>query len=65
MTDAFGCVALVAMAPIISIEVMGLIYKIKTEGRVKRFVVAKETFIDYGWSDKRGTVKENKSGGER
>ncbi len=53
MTDAFGCVALVAMAPIISIEIMGLMYKIKTAGRVKRFVEAKESFVDYGWTDKR------------
>ena len=49
MTDAFGCVALVAMAPIISIQICGLIYKLKTEHRVRRFVTAKESFIDYGY----------------
>ena len=53
MTDAFGCVALVAMAPIIAIEIMGLTYKIKTAGRVKQFVQATETFVDYGWRDRR------------
>ena len=65
MTDAFGCVALVAMAPIISIEIMGLIHKIKTEGRVKHFVEAKETFVDYGWSDKRRLEDKSSAGGER
>ena len=49
MTDAFGCVALVAMAPIIAIQVCGLAYRLKTEDRVRRFVSAKETFIDYGY----------------
>ena len=53
MTDAFGAVALVAMAPIISIEVMGLMYRINTEGRVKRFVLASESIIDYGYRDTR------------
>ena len=31
MTDAFGVVALVALTPLITIQIMGLIYKIKTE----------------------------------
>ena len=30
MTDAFGLVALVAMMPLITVQVMGLIYVIKT-----------------------------------
>ena len=49
MTDAFGCVALVAMAPIIAIQVCGLAYRLKTEDRARRFVSASETFIDYGY----------------
>ena len=49
MTDAFGCVALVAMAPIISIQICGLVYRLKSEHRVRRFVSASETFIDYGY----------------
>ena len=49
MTDAFGCVALVAMAPIIAIQICGLAYKLKTEDRARRFVSASETFIDYGY----------------
>lgn len=61
MTDAFGCVAFVAMAPIISIQICGLLYRIKTEGRVKSFVSRSETFIDYGYTkptpEKQKTVK--------
>jgi hypothetical protein len=49
MTDAFGCVALVAMAPIIAIQICGLAYKLKTEDRARRFVSASESFIDYGY----------------
>ena len=55
MTNAFGCVALVAMAPIISIEICGLVYKLKSEQRVRRFVMASESFIDYGYTDERRT----------
>ena len=49
MTDAFGCVALVAMAPIISIQIMGLLYRIKSVQSARRFVSASESFIDYGY----------------
>ena len=49
MTDAFGCVALVAMAPIISIQMCGLAYRLKSEHRVRSFVTAKETFISYDY----------------
>ena len=51
MTDAFGCVALVAMAPIIAIQVCGLAYRLKTEDRARRFVSASESFIDYGYRE--------------
>ena len=47
MTDAFGCVALVAMAPIIAIQLCGFAYKVKSEDRVRKFVSASESFIDY------------------
>ena len=60
MTDAFGCVALVAMAPIISIEICGFAYKVKTAGQKKRFVSASETFVDYGYVYTRDTVREKK-----
>ena len=68
MTDAFGCVALVAMAPIISIQLCGLAYRLKSEHRVRRFVSASETFIDYGYERtgakaQRPTQESEKKGG--
>ena len=47
MTDAFGCVAFVAMAPIITIQLTGFAYKVKAENRARKFVSASESFIDY------------------
>lgn len=35
MTDAFGVVALVAMTPLIAIQLMGLVYKLKTAKRTQ------------------------------
>jgi len=65
MTDAFGCVALVAMAPIISIQLCGLAYKLKSRSRVRRFVMARETFVDYGYthSEQRRAAAENRRRG--
>ena len=50
MTDAFGCVAFVAMAPIIAIQICGFAYKVKAEERVRKFVMASESFIDYEYA---------------
>ena len=36
MTDAFGLVALVAMMPLITVQIMGLIYVLKVRGEVKQ-----------------------------
>ena len=47
MTDAFGCVAFVAMAPIISIELLGFIYNIKSKRRKRGFISKTETFVEY------------------
>ncbi len=47
MTDAFGCVAFVAMAPIITIEITGLIYSIRSKRRKNSFILKNETFIEY------------------
>ncbi len=47
MTDAFGCVAFVAMAPIISIQLFGLIYSIKAKHRSRTFVQRSESFVEY------------------
>jgi hypothetical protein len=52
MTDAFGCVAMVAMAPIISIQICGLIYKIKSRRHVRSFISAEETFVTYDYVPK-------------
>ena len=35
MTQAFGCVAFVALTPLISIQILGIHYKRKT-GRIRR-----------------------------
>ena len=47
MTDAFGCVAFVAMAPIIAIQIFGLLYSIKSKRRVRNFVSKSESFVEY------------------
>ena len=47
MTDAFGCVAFVAMAPIISIQIMGLLYRIKSQRRKQSFISRSESFVEY------------------
>lgn len=47
MTQAFGCVSFVAMMPIISVQVCGVIYKVKSKRAVSRFVAEEETFIVY------------------
>jgi hypothetical protein len=51
MTDAFGIVAMVAMTPLITIQVMGLIYKIKMESYDETKSVAildtEDSIIDY------------------
>ena len=47
MTQAFGCVAFVALTPIISIQICGLIYNLKSKQAVSRFISEQETFIDY------------------
>lgn len=47
MTQAFGCVAFVALTPIISIQICGLIYNFKSRQAVSRFISEQEYFIDY------------------
>lgn len=47
MTDAFGCVSFVAMAPIITIQISGLIYSIKSKNRKQSFISRTETFVEY------------------
>lgn len=47
MTDAFGCVAFVAMAPIIAIQIFGLLYSIKSKRRARSFISKNESFTEY------------------
>lgn len=46
LTDAFGLVAFVAMSPLITIQVLGIIYKYKTD-RMNRVEDIDETIIDF------------------
>ena len=47
VTDAFGIVALVALAPLIAIQVMGLVYARKTKAaRQPSYVLSEDTVID-------------------
>ena len=53
MTDAFGVVALVALTPLIAIQIVGLVYKFKTMTAKKRFAAHEgltkdsDTIIDF------------------
>ena len=47
MTQAFGCVAFVAMTPIISIQICGLVYSLKAKRAISRFTTEREVFLDY------------------
>ena len=58
MTQAFGCVAFVALTPIISIQICGLIYNLKAKRAISRFTSETETFLDYSPS-LRETLQNN------
>lgn len=47
MTDAFGIVAMVAMTPLITIQIIGLIYKIKTRFIDEVYEIDEDSIIDY------------------
>lgn len=51
MKDAFGVIAMIAMAPIIAVQVSGLIYKIKSEKIQKKNEIGKqeEDIIELEW----------------
>ncbi|MBQ9083711.1 MAG: DUF1538 domain-containing protein [Clostridia bacterium] len=46
MTDAFGVVALVAMTPLIAIQIMGLIYRLKTKNTEEEPVTVPAETVD-------------------
>ena len=53
LTDAFGVVALVALSPLLTIQILGVIYKIKT--KIKDYQTgADETIIEYDWKCNNG-----------
>ncbi len=47
MTDAFGCIAFVALAPLISIQILGILYKQKKSKIKRRFLTVEEKFLQY------------------
>ncbi len=47
MTQAFGCVAFVALAPLISIQVLGITYKQKTSKIKRNFLAVEDRIIEY------------------
>ena len=47
MTLAFGCVSFVALAPLISIQVLGIVYKSKTHKIKRNFLAVEDKFIEY------------------
>lgn len=47
MTQAFGCVAFVALAPLISIQVLGIRYKQKTKKIKRNFFTVEERILEY------------------
>ena len=52
LTDAFGIVSLVAMSPLITIQILGLIYRIKIHrGRVRDAVRAAAEIIEFNRED--------------
>lgn len=47
MTQAFGCVAFVALAPLISIQVLGILYKRKTTMIKRTFLTVEDKILEY------------------
>jgi len=47
MTLAFGCVAFVALAPLISIQTLGIVYKHKTSKIKRTFLTIEDRILDY------------------
>ena len=47
ITDAFGMVAMVAMTPLIAIQILGLVYKSRIKSAAKATEVTEETIVDF------------------
>lgn len=50
LTDAFGLIAFVSMTPLITIQVLGLIYKIKLTKEINKYNLD-EAIVDYDWEE--------------
>lgn len=47
MTQAFGCVAFVALAPLISIQILGIVYRRKTSKIKRNFFSVEDRILEY------------------
>lgn len=47
MTDAFGFIAFIALSPLLTVQLLGIIFKIKTKQEI--YKNTDETIIDYDW----------------
>ena len=47
MTLAFGCVSFVALAPLISIQILGIVYKSKTHKIKRNFLSVEDKIVEY------------------
>lgn len=47
MTHAFGCVAFVALAPLVSIQILGIVYRRKTSKIKRNFFSVEERILEY------------------
>ena len=50
LTDAFGLVAFVALSPLLTIQIFGIIYKYKLN-KVNKVDIIDETIIEFTWGD--------------
>ena len=50
LTDAFGLVALVAMSPLITIQILGIIYKIESK-RKEMVENIDESIVEFEWGE--------------
>lgn len=49
MLDAFGLIAFIATSPLITIQILGIIFKIKTKVQINKEI--DETIIEYDWRE--------------
>ena len=47
MTLAFGCVSFVALAPLISIQILGIVYRRKTHKIKRNFLAVEDRIVEY------------------